>query len=58
MALDTNPHTTTKPELKLLHRVIRQLAAWGTVSFFHRVHIIGGENVPQDGPLIVCAALR
>jgi 1-acyl-sn-glycerol-3-phosphate acyltransferase len=41
-------------EVKVLHRVIRQLAHWAVVSFFHRVHIIGAENVPQDGPLIVC----
>ncbi|KII92721.1 hypothetical protein PLICRDRAFT_696028 [Plicaturopsis crispa FD-325 SS-3] len=40
---------------KVLHRVIRRLAGWAVWSFFTEVHIIGGENVPRDGPLIVTA---
>jgi hypothetical protein len=49
--------SSQEKEVKVLHRVIRQLAHWAVVSFFHRVHIIGAENVVQDGPLIVCAGL-
>lgn len=40
-------------EAKVLHRVIRKLARWSVVSFFTRVHVIGGEHVPEDGPLIM-----
>lgn len=40
-------------ENKILHRVIRKLAGWAVWSFFSEVHIIGEENVPLDGPLIV-----
>jgi glycerol-3-phosphate O-acyltransferase / dihydroxyacetone phosphate acyltransferase len=41
---------------KVLHRVLRRLAGWAVWSFFTEVHVIGGENVPLDGPLIVYAA--
>ena len=39
---------------KLLHRVIRRLAGWAVWSFFTELHVIGGENVPKNGPIIVC----
>ncbi|OCB87279.1 hypothetical protein A7U60_g5607 [Sanghuangporus baumii] len=42
-------------ENKVLHRVLRRLAGWAVWSFFSEVHIIGEENVPADGPLIVVA---
>lgn len=42
-------------DAKILHRVIRQLAGWAVWSFFTEVHIIGEENVPRTGPLIVTA---
>jgi glycerol-3-phosphate O-acyltransferase/dihydroxyacetone phosphate acyltransferase len=42
-------------EAKVLHRVIRKLAHWAVLSFFTDVHIVGGENVPKDGPIIVVA---
>ncbi|TDL21704.1 acyltransferase [Rickenella mellea] len=42
-------------ESKVLHRVIRRIAGWAVWSFFTEVHVIGGENVPADGPIIVCA---
>ncbi|KAI5117860.1 hypothetical protein M0805_007703 [Coniferiporia weirii] len=42
-------------ENKVLHRVIRRLAGWAVWSFFSEVHIIGAENVPEDGPMIVVA---
>jgi 1-acyl-sn-glycerol-3-phosphate acyltransferase len=37
----------------LLHRIFRRLATWAVWSFFTEVHVIGGENVPEDGPIIV-----
>ncbi|THH02962.1 hypothetical protein EW145_g6650, partial [Phellinidium pouzarii] len=42
-------------ENKVIHRVIRRLAGWAMWSFFSEVHIIGEENVPVDGPMIVVA---
>ncbi|KAF9227110.1 hypothetical protein BS17DRAFT_800227 [Gyrodon lividus] len=38
-----------------LHRVIRRLAGWAVWSFFTEVRVLGGENVPEDGPIIVTA---
>ena len=37
----------------LLHRVLRRIASWGVYSFFTEVRVIGGENVPANGPVIV-----
>lgn len=37
----------------LLHRITRKLATWSVSSFFQEIHIIGEENVPVDGPIIV-----
>lgn len=37
----------------VLHRVIRRVASWAVVAFFTEIHIIGSENVPRDGPIIV-----
>lgn len=36
-----------------LHKVLRQLAGWAVWSFFTEVHVVGGENVPTEGPIIV-----
>ena len=41
-------------EAKVLHRGIRRLAGWAVWSFFSEIQVIGGDNVPEDGPLIVC----
>lgn len=41
----------------LLHRVIRRIASWGVYSFFTEVRVIGGENVPVNGPVIVYVSL-
>jgi hypothetical protein len=38
---------------KVLHRVIRRLAGLAVWSFFTELHVIGEENVPRDGPIIV-----
>ncbi|KAF9241788.1 hypothetical protein BU15DRAFT_73132 [Melanogaster broomeanus] len=43
------------PDAQPLHRVIRQLAGWAVWSFFTEVHVVGGENVPEEGPIIVTA---
>ena len=37
----------------LFHRVLRRIASWGAYSFFTEVRVIGGENVPANGPIIV-----
>jgi glycerol-3-phosphate O-acyltransferase / dihydroxyacetone phosphate acyltransferase len=37
----------------VLHRIIRRLAGWAVWSFFTEVHVIGEENVPKEGPIIV-----
>ncbi|KAG6334586.1 hypothetical protein ID866_4496 [Astraeus odoratus] len=42
-------------ESKALHRVIRQLAGWAVWSFFTEVRVVGAENVPPNGPIIVTA---
>ncbi|KAH9859064.1 glycerol-3-phosphate-acyltransferase [Lenzites betulinus] len=36
----------------IVHRVIRRIASWAVVAFFTEIHVIGGENVPRDGPII------
>jgi 1-acyl-sn-glycerol-3-phosphate acyltransferase len=40
-------------EIKPLHRLIRFLSGLGAASFFTEVRVIGGENVPKEGPIIV-----
>ncbi|KAJ6625367.1 glycerol-3-phosphate-acyltransferase [Mycena sp. CBHHK59/15] len=42
-------------ELKVLHRAIRYTSGLAAASFFTEVRVIGGENVPKDGPIIVTA---
>ena len=41
----------------ILHRVIRRIASWAVYSFFTEVRVIGGENVPPNGPIIVYVSL-
>ena len=36
-----------------LHKFIRRIAGWAVVSFFTEIHVIGDENVPKHGPIIV-----
>ncbi|PCH35853.1 acyltransferase [Wolfiporia cocos MD-104 SS10] len=43
------------PDAYLLHRFLRQIAAWALISFFTEIRIIGGENVPRHGPIVVTA---
>ena len=37
----------------ILHRILRRIASWAVYSFFTEVRVIGGENVPVNGPIIV-----
>lgn len=37
----------------IAHRIIRRIAGWAVVSFFTEIHVVGGENVPKNGPIIV-----
>ena len=37
----------------ILHRILRRIASWAVYSFFTEVRVIGGENVPTNGPIIV-----
>lgn len=39
----------------ILHRILRRIASWAVYSFFTEVRVIGGENVPINGPIIVTA---
>ncbi|KAJ4490919.1 hypothetical protein J3R30DRAFT_155837 [Lentinula aciculospora] len=39
----------------LLHRIIRYVTGLAAVSFFSEIRVIGGENVPQTGPVIITA---
>lgn len=40
-------------DYKLLHRLIRGTAGLAVDSFFTELRVIGGENVPMEGPIIV-----
>ena len=42
------------PDVFLLHRILRGIAGWAVVAFFTEIHVIGGENVPKHGPVILC----
>ncbi|KXN90629.1 Glycerol-3-phosphate O-acyltransferase 2 [Leucoagaricus sp. SymC.cos] len=42
-------------DYKPLHRVLRGTAGLAVDSFFTELRVIGGENVPKTGPIIVCA---
>ncbi|KDQ55712.1 hypothetical protein JAAARDRAFT_195538 [Jaapia argillacea MUCL 33604] len=43
------------PDAYVLHRILRRIAGAAVVSFYNQIHVIGGENVPEDGPIIVAA---
>ncbi|KAJ2931481.1 hypothetical protein H1R20_g5595, partial [Candolleomyces eurysporus] len=45
----------TSQDVMVLHRIIRFIAKLAAHSFFTEVRVIGGENVPKDGPIIVTA---
>lgn len=35
------------------HFLIRKVASAGLASFFREIHVIGEENVPLDGPVVL-----
>jgi 1-acyl-sn-glycerol-3-phosphate acyltransferase len=37
-----------------IHIVLRKIADISLHEFFKEIHVIGEENLPTDGPLIVC----
>jgi 1-acyl-sn-glycerol-3-phosphate acyltransferase len=41
----------------VLHRILVRIASWAVYSFFTEVRVIGGENVPANGPIIVYVSL-
>ena len=36
-----------------IHLLIRKIASAGLASFFREIHVIGEENVPSDGPVVL-----
>lgn len=48
-----SPQMAPKSDTKALHRLIRFIARLAVGSFFTEVRVIGGENVPKDGPILV-----
>ncbi|KAF8161060.1 hypothetical protein B0H34DRAFT_699266 [Crassisporium funariophilum] len=46
---------SSSSDTKPLHRLIRFISGLAVDSFFTEVRVIGGENVPRDGPIIVTA---
>ena len=38
--------------LKLVFRALRRISRWA-LEFYSEVYVVGGENVPRAGPLIV-----
>lgn len=42
-------------EVKLVYRGLRQISDWA-LRFYSEVHVDGTENVPPDGPLIMCVS--
>lgn len=41
----------------IVHKVVRRIASWAVYSFFTEVRVIGGENVPANGPIVVYVLL-
>ncbi|KZT03700.1 acyltransferase [Laetiporus sulphureus 93-53] len=39
-------------EIQLVYRVLRKLSHWA-LSFYSEIQVVGEENVPSDGPIIV-----
>ncbi|KAF8632302.1 hypothetical protein AX17_004882 [Amanita inopinata Kibby_2008] len=47
--------SNSDPDKKVLHRLIRYVSQLAAASFFTEIRVIGGENVPRHGPIIVTA---
>lgn len=50
---DSKVFTMPESDPQTLHKVLRQLAGWAVWSFFTEVRVVGAENVPVEGPIIV-----
>lgn len=38
----------------VLHDVIKTITRWSLWSFYKEIIVIGGDNVPEDVPIIAC----
>ncbi|PFH44974.1 hypothetical protein AMATHDRAFT_164245 [Amanita thiersii Skay4041] len=47
--------TVATQDRKVLHRLIRYVSGLAAASFFTEIRVIGGENVPQVGSILVAA---
>lgn len=45
---------TITMNLHLVYRVLYRISVWSIYGFYSEVYIEGEENVPEDGPIIVC----
>lgn len=36
------------------HRILRKAGEWTMNGFFKEIQVQGQENVPEEGPLVVC----
>jgi hypothetical protein len=41
-------------ELKVVYRILRKISDWTLNGFYDEVHVEGYENVPKEGPIILC----
>jgi 1-acyl-sn-glycerol-3-phosphate acyltransferase len=39
----------------MIYRMIRAVAGWAARVFYHRIEVVGAENVPARGPLLLVA---
>ncbi|KAF8625412.1 hypothetical protein AX15_005376 [Amanita polypyramis BW_CC] len=49
------PPACSHSDRKVLHRLIRYVSGMAAASFFTEIRVIGGENVPRNGPIIITA---
>ena len=40
-------------DFMIVYIVLRKISDWSLSNFYTGVHVDGGENVPEDGPLIM-----
>ncbi|KAI0049368.1 hypothetical protein FA95DRAFT_1557028 [Auriscalpium vulgare] len=42
-------------EPMVIYFILRKISDWSLTHFYSEVHVLGRENVPADGPLLICA---
>jgi len=42
------------PEPKLAYRTARKVSEWTLGGYYSQVDVEGADNVPKDGPVIMC----